>query len=88
MYTLLLSTRSLRSLKKFSKDMKNDISKVFQRIMDDPHKFKPLKYELKGYRRARIGKHRIIYRINEEKQEVFIVSIEHRKKVYQGIEEK
>ena len=42
--------------------------------------FKPLRYELKGYYRARIGRYRIIFKI--DKDIVFIVGIEHRKKAY------
>lgn len=37
---------------------------VFRKIVDDPYRFKPLRYEFKGIYRARIGKYRIIFEIN------------------------
>mgnify|MGYP001590180887 CR=1 FL=1 len=41
---------------------------------------KPLQYELKGYRRLRIGDYRVVYRI--EGNTVLVVAIKHRKEIY------
>ncbi|RLF96878.1 type II toxin-antitoxin system mRNA interferase toxin, RelE/StbE family [Thermococci archaeon] len=79
-YKLQLSNKTLKHLKKLDKYQKIEIIKVFQRIVDNPYMFKPLRYELKGYYRARIGRYRIIFKI--DKDIVFIVGIEHRKKAY------
>jgi mRNA interferase RelE/StbE len=67
-------------LNKLDRPKKEEIIKVFNRILKDPFSFKPLKYELKGFYRARVGKYRVIFRIDSDV--VFIESIEHRKKVY------
>ena len=39
----------------------------------DPERFKPLRYALKGYRAARVGGYRILFRISGEK--VIVVSL-------------
>jgi mRNA interferase RelE/StbE len=43
---------------------------------------KPLRRELAGYWSARRGSYRIIYRLDEDRQEVIVVRIEHRSDVY------
>ena len=45
----------------------------------------PLRYSLKGYRSLRVGNYRIIYRIEQSERIVLIVSIKHRKIVYEAL---
>jgi mRNA interferase RelE/StbE len=42
-----------------------------------------LRYKFKGHRRLRTGDYRIIYHVNAVKYEVTIVSIKHRKDIYE-----
>ncbi len=49
--------------------------------MENPERYKPLRYGLKGMRSARVGKWRIIYRI--EGNEILVLSIAPRKKAYE-----
>lgn len=52
-------------------------------LLDNPHRVgKPLTRELAGYHSARRGAYRVIYRIDEAKQIVHVVRIEHRADVY------
>ena len=52
-------------------------------LLDNPHRLgKPLERELAGYRAARRGPYRIIYRIDDDKSQVHVVRIEHRADVY------
>ena len=43
---------------------------------------KPLQRELTGYRSARRGSYRVIYRLDEDRHEIVVVRIEHRSDVY------
>lgn len=79
-FKLQVSKRTLKRLKKLDRSQKEEILEVFGKILVNPRSFKPLKYELKGFYRARIGKYRIIFRIDGDV--VFIETIEHRDKVY------
>lgn len=57
---------------------------IEKKLTVDPVKFgKPLKYSLKGYRRLRVGKYRVIYKIDEDKVIVIIIDIDHRQDIYQ-----
>ena len=54
---------------------------IEERLMIDPIGFgKPLRYSLKGHRRLLVSDYRIVYRIDADT--VIIVSIKHRKDVY------
>ncbi len=80
-YTLVISPKLFKKLEKLDKATKERIADSINEILKNPEKFKPLRYELKGLRSARIGKWRIIYRV--EGEEVIILSIGHRKNVYE-----
>ena len=80
-YTLVISPKLLKKLEKLDKAEKERISDKINDILENPEKYKPLRYELKGLRSARAGKWRIIYRV--EGNEVIILSIGHRKNVYE-----
>lgn len=55
---------------------------IQQKLATDPMRYgKPLRFNMKGYRRLRVGDYRIVYRI--EKQTVIIATIDHRKDVYE-----
>ncbi len=43
---------------------------------------KPLQRELAGYRSARRGSYRVVYRLDEDEREILVVRIEHRSDVY------
>jgi len=58
---------------------------IEERLTVDPVGFgKPLRYSLKGHRRLRVSNYRIVYRIEGESETVIIVSIKHRKDVYEN----
>lgn len=58
---------------------------IEDRLMIDPiHYGKPLRYNLKGYRRLRMSDYRIVYRIEAEIKTVIIIAIQHRKDIYEN----
>jgi mRNA interferase RelE/StbE len=80
-YQLEIPPKILKKLEKMDKQVKERIFVVLTEIMKNPEKYKPLRYELKGLRSARVGKWRKIYRIDGDK--IIILSIAHRKNVYE-----
>lgn len=74
--------------KRMSKTDKEKIFKSIQRkLSQDPKSFgKPLRKELKGFYRLRVGMYRVIYRIEREKIIVFIVHVGIRKDLIAYIE--
>jgi mRNA interferase RelE/StbE len=70
-------------LAKIPKNIRLTIIKAInERLRADPHRFKPLVCNLKGFFRMRVGDYRVIYRVEEEKVTVFIIKIDVRGNVY------
>lgn len=59
------------------------INNKLKELRQNPNLGKPLRYSHKNHRALRIGKHRIIYRI--EKDNIFILCFDHRKLIYEEI---
>jgi mRNA interferase RelE/StbE len=56
---------------------------IDERLATDPISFgKPLRYDLKGYRRLRVHDYRIIYSIDPTLHQVLITAIKHRRDIY------
>ena len=74
-----------KDLKKISKDIKYIIRRAIEeKLIVDPLKFGvPLRRNLKGLMKLRVGDYRIIYSIEEEVVTVHVIKIGHRKDVYE-----
>jgi len=81
-YTVEFDKRIKSKLKKLEKHDRVLLFKLITKITEDPHKGKPLRYSLKGLRRVVFKHYRVIYKILEDEQSVFIVEFEIREKVY------
>lgn len=82
-YTIVYQKHVVKDeIPKLPASAKEQIRKAIgEKLTLDPIGFgKPLRYTLKGYRRLRIGDYRVVYRI--ERLTVTIVTIQHRKDVY------
>lgn len=54
-------------------------------LLENPARVgKPLTPELHGYRSARRGAYRVVYRIDDEERVVVVVRVEHRADVYRS----
>ncbi len=71
-------------IKKLHPTVKTAVRAGITEIMKDPLDGRELQLELKGFRSLRVGKHRIIYRINEEESYVEIHYVGPRRDVYES----
>ena len=81
-YTVELTTKSQRFLKKLDKPQQKRIRDKLRKLRDNPKLGKPLTADLAGVWSLRIGKYRALYTIEKGKLVVLILRIEHRKKSY------
>ena len=59
-------------------------SAIEKKLMIDPIHFgKPLRFNLKGHRRLRVGDYRVVYTLDIDIKLVIITVIKHRKDVYE-----
>ena len=55
-------------------------------LLDNPHRIgKPLRDDLDGIWSARRGTYRVLYRIHEERREVVVLRIDHRRDAYRPL---
>ncbi|MBU1046315.1 type II toxin-antitoxin system RelE/ParE family toxin [Patescibacteria group bacterium] len=74
-------------LKKISSKNKDIIKKsIQQKLTSYPELYSfPLRKLLGNYRKLRVGKYRVIFRIDIKKKECLIIGIRHREDIYQKI---
>jgi mRNA interferase RelE/StbE len=72
-----------RDLNRLKEVAASAVFEAIDHIADAPHRMgKPLRLELEGLWSARRGPYRLIYRIDEDKRCIQIVTIDHRADVY------
>jgi len=83
-YTIKLLKRAERDLSQFPKKDLDRISEKITALADQPRppQAKPLKGELKGHFRIRIGNYRVVYQVDTKASMIAVVRIGHRREVY------
>jgi mRNA interferase RelE/StbE len=78
-FKAFFSPKSRKTIKSFDSELKERIKKAILELINDPWEKGTIK--VKGYsdvRRKRIGDYRIIYRIDEQRQEILIAIVARR----------
>lgn len=88
MYTITYHHKIPDDLDNISTAQKKIIKKAIEdKLATDPQFFgQPLRFTLKGLRKLRVGNYRVVFQLLED--EVFIVLIEHRSRVYKKVEKR
>ena len=85
MFELLFHDRALRSYKRLDETHKRQINRVLDEIVHDPlgsPGVKPLRGELAGLHRVRVGSYRIIIEVRIPERKVYVLAIGPRGDVY------
>jgi mRNA interferase RelE/StbE len=82
MYKVLFLKIFLRQEKKLDKEVKDRIAKVVKEIIGKPYAGIPLRGDLKRYWKKKVGKYRIIYKIDEKEKAVIFFDVDLRKRIY------
>lgn len=84
-YTVLfskLAQRQFDDLMRSDRTLGARIARAIDRLRENPFVAGVLKGPWKGYRKRRVGDYRIIYRIEQQKLVVYLITIAHRGEVY------
>jgi len=82
-YKAALTRNFLRELKKLPKNVKTRVLTAVDELIHNPFSGVRLRGELKGKWRLRVGKYRVIYRIDQTSQLVIFLDVGLRKKIYE-----
>ena len=72
MYRARFLRTFLKEEKKLDTDMKERVIKAIEEILDEPYSGLNLKGDLKEYWKKRVGKYRIIYKVDESEKIVVL----------------
>ncbi len=79
MFKVLFSTKSKRQIKRMSESLREKLKKAILEIADNPWHKGTIKVEgLENIRRKRIGRYRILYVVDKQREEILIVKVEKR----------
>lgn len=82
MYKILLAREAEKQLGLIDQRYRKAIAHALQRLSHSPNLGSPLRHELKGLWRMRIGKYRVIYQVAQKQKTILVWTIEHRRDVY------
>jgi mRNA interferase RelE/StbE len=81
-YRLIYLPRADKAIKKLDPSIKPAVKKAIEKIAERPESGKPLSLNFAGLYSWRAGDYRVIYRIDKDVVTVLIVSVGHRREVY------
>jgi mRNA interferase RelE/StbE len=85
-YTVVISIDAQAFFESENVALQKKLDRCFECLKTDPRNhpnIKPLKGDLSGYYRYRVGDYRVIYKINDTLKQVTIIFIAHRSRVYE-----
>ncbi|VVB86761.1 ParE toxin of type II toxin-antitoxin system, parDE [uncultured archaeon] len=86
MYRVIYTHVFEKTIKKFKKDkgLVVELKKKIEKLFSNPLIGKPLESPLGNFRSIRVkGKYRLVYKLNENDKELFLVAFGHRKNIYE-----
>ncbi len=82
-------TRSAaRAIRRLDPQIRVRVRAAIEVLMGDPLRGKPLQLTLRGLRSWRTGDWRIVYRVLEDRVEILVVAVGHRREVYDRLRER
>ncbi|MFH1732638.1 MAG: type II toxin-antitoxin system RelE/ParE family toxin [Planctomycetota bacterium] len=85
MYRVMLTRPARRFFEHADPALQQRLDECFSRLAADPRGLpgiRPLKGKYAGHLRARIGRYRVVYRIEEHDRLVIVTTISHRREAY------
>lgn len=85
-YRVRLTKKALKAYQLADAALKKKLARCFEVLEQTPRKnpnLIPLKGELAGRYRYRLGNYRVMYRIDDDKRDVIVLLIKHRKEIYE-----
>ena len=74
-YKILPTKEFERDFHKLDKHFQTQIKEKFEKVAENPERYKHLHFDLKKFCRIRIGKLRVIFRYDVQKKELYLEKI-------------
>ena len=86
-YAVLFTREAEKRIDKLDASIRKIIQKAVDSLVQNPYKGKPLSHELAGLYSYRTSDYRIIYKIEEGKLIVIVITVGHRREIYKKLKE-
>ena len=86
-WELRYTRTAARAIRKLDSHVKARVRAALDALREDPQRGKPLQLTLKGLYSWRTGDWRIVYRIEAERIEILVITVGHRREVYERVRE-
>jgi mRNA interferase RelE/StbE len=87
-WTILYTRSAARSIRKLDPQVRRRVRAAIDVLAETPERGKPLQLTLKGLRSWRTGDFRIVYRVMDERIEILVIAVGHRRQVYDRLRER
>jgi mRNA interferase RelE/StbE len=87
-WTVLYTRRAARSIRKLDPQVQRRVRAAIDVLSQSPERGKPLQLTLRGLRSWRTGDFRIVYRVIDERIEILVIAIGHRRQVYDRLRDR
>jgi mRNA interferase RelE/StbE len=84
-WTVRYTETAAKAIRKLDPQIKARVRAAVDALREDPHRGKPLQLTLKGLYSWRTGDWRIVYRIEARKIAILVVTVGHRREVYDRV---
>ena len=84
-YSINISKKALKSLVGIHPQIRERVMQALDLLAINPFPAQAKKVLGSNFFRVRIGQYRIIYEVNNQKLLIYVISIDHRKDVYQKL---
>ena len=82
------TTSAAKAVGRLDPQVRRRVRAAVETLADDPLRGKPLQLTLQGLRSWRTGDWRIVYRIVEDRVEILIIAVGHRRDVYDRLRDR
>lgn len=81
-YSLRIKRTALKEIEALPRAERLRVVAAIDGLAANPHVGKPLKGDLLGLRRIRVGSYRVVYEIREDEVLILVLRVAHRRDVY------
>ena len=81
-YSVRIKRSATRDLAQIARQDRERIVYAIDRLGEQPHSGYPLKGDLRGLRRVRVGDYRVVYEVLDSELVVLVVRVAHRREAY------
>lgn len=81
-WSVLYTASAARAIRKLDPQVAERVRKAIEILSAEPLRGKPLQLDLKGLRSWRTGDFRIVYRLIDDRLQILVIAVGHRREVY------